>query len=148
MFSEKRYNKIDIAVDQLDQALSLFLSDECYASSLTLAGAAEEILGKAAKINGIECSLEDLYRNYNDPHLVWINPRQTWSEFTTRGKNVARNAVKHLSDRNDLTFVSDLKDEALWMLVRAIDNYYRLGFDTTPRMREFDEWFYENVVGV
>jgi hypothetical protein len=148
MDGERTYNKIDIAVDQLEQALSLFLSGESYASSLTLAGAAEEILGKAAEIEGIENSLRELHRKYNDPNLVWINPPKTWSEFTTKGKNVARNAVKHLSDESDLTFVCDLEDEALWMLVRAIDNYNRVGFNPTPRIKQFDDWFYENVIGI
>ena len=38
--------KLEVATRQLDAAIRLFLEDD-YLSSLTLAGAAEEILGKA-----------------------------------------------------------------------------------------------------
>lgn len=143
------HNKVDLAVKQLETSLSLFLEGTNYASALTLAGAAEEILGMAVKIKGIENSLQESYRIYNDPDLKWLSPSRTWSEFTTQGKNKVRNAVKHLSGANDLTFEGDIAaDEALWMLVRAIDNYERLGFGPTELMHKFEEWFYTNVVGI
>jgi hypothetical protein len=62
-------------------------------------------------------------------------------------KNQARNSVKHLSDKDHFTFEADIKDEALWMLVRAIENYSRLELKLTDLMHEFDEWFYENING-
>ena len=145
--STNKYNKIDIAIKQLETALALFLSEKKCFSALTLAGAAEEILGKALKIKGIENSLQAQYKKYSQEGLEWINPPRTWAEFTTYGKNKARNAIKHLSGPDDITFEADIEDEALWMLVRAIDNYNRLGFTPTKIMHEFDEWFYENHVG-
>jgi hypothetical protein len=146
--SEALHNKVDLAIEQLEMALFMFLEGKNYVSVLTLAGAAEEILGKALKINGIENSLQESYRIYCNPELSWINPPKTWSEFTTHEKNKVRNAVKHVYDANDLTIKADIEDEALWMLVRATDNYSRLGFGPTDRMHEFDGWFYENVVGI
>ena len=50
--------------------------------------------------------------------------------------------------QSDTEVVADLEDEALWMLVRACDNHKRLDLEATPRMAEFDDWFYENVVGI
>lgn len=141
-------NKIDIAIEQLEVALKLFLSSGSYVSVLTLAGAAEEIFGMALKIKGIENSLQEQYRLYSQTDLEWINQSKTWAEYTTRGKNKVKNAVKHLHDEDDLIFDADIKDEALWMLVRATDNFNRLGFRPTESMHEFDEWFYETVVGV
>lgn len=142
------HNKVNLAIEQLEVALSLFLEEKSYVCALTLAGAAEEILGMAAKIEGIENSLQESYRIYCTPELSWINPPKTWGEFTTNGKNKARNAVKHLANVEDLNFQADIKDEALWMLVRATDNYNRLGFSPTELMHEFDGWFYENIVGI
>ena len=142
------HNKVNLAIEQLEAALSLFLEEKSYVCALTLAGAAEEILGMAAKIEGIENSLQESYRIYCTPELSWINAPKTWSEFTTNGKNKVRNAVKHLADAEDLNFQADIKDEALWMLVRATDNYNRLGFNPTELMHEFDGWFYENIVGI
>jgi len=146
--SNETHNKVDLAIEQLETALSLFLEGKSYVSALTLAGAAEEILGMVAKINRIENSLQESYRHYNDPRLVWLNRPNTWNEFTRKGKNKVRNAVKHLSDANDLTFEADIKDEAVWMLGRAIENYQRLGFGPTELMNKFEEWFYENYVGM
>lgn len=142
------HNKVNLAIEQLEVALSLFLEGKSYVSALTLAGAAEEILGMAVQIEGIENSLQESYRIYCASDLSWINPTKTWGEFTTKGKNKVRNAVKHVSDASDLTFQADIKDEALWLLVRAIDNYNRLGFSSTELMHEFNGWFYENIVGI
>jgi hypothetical protein len=43
---EFEFTKIDVAVDQLDWAIRLFLDHRAYVPAITLAGAAEEILGK------------------------------------------------------------------------------------------------------
>ena len=146
--SERRENKINLAIQQLEVALELFLSRRSYVSTLTLAGAAEEILGMALKIEGIENSLQEQYRLYHTEGLEWINSPKTWAQFTTHGKNRVRNAVKHLAKQNDFNFQADIEEEAVWMLVRATSNYQRLGFYPTELMHEFDEWFYENVVGI
>jgi len=102
----------------------------------------------ALKIKGIENCLQESFRVYCHPGLSWINPPKTWAEYTTHGKNRVRNAIKHLSKNDDLWFDADIKDEALWMLVRAVGNYSRLGFTPTKLMHEFDGWFYENIVGL
>ena len=41
-----RHNKIQIAIQQLEDAVELFLDKHSYGSATTLSGAAEEILGK------------------------------------------------------------------------------------------------------
>jgi hypothetical protein len=50
--SEKTYQRIVLATEQLDVALELFLCRRSFVSALTLAGAAEEILGKALAHRG------------------------------------------------------------------------------------------------
>ena len=42
-----RVGKIDAAVDQLDWAIKLFLDHKAYVPAITLAGAAEKIIGEA-----------------------------------------------------------------------------------------------------
>ncbi len=44
---EFELSKIDAAVDQLDWAIRLFLDHKAYVPAITLAGAADEILGQA-----------------------------------------------------------------------------------------------------
>ena len=41
----------------------------------------------------------------------------------------------------------DMKMEACWMLVRALENAQRLGLKSS-RYHDFDNWFHENIVGV
>jgi hypothetical protein len=41
----------------------------------------------------------------------------------------------------------DLEEAALWMIVRACDNYRRLQLPCTARMLEFENRFYEYVIG-
>ena len=146
--TERIHHKISLAVEQLETAIALFINDRNFCSALTLAGAAEEILGQALKIRGIENSLQEAFRTYHDSDFAWIHQPKTWSEFTTGGKNRVRNAIKHARDIEDLTVSADMEDEALWMIVRATDNFQRLGFGPTALMNEFDGWFYENVVGI
>ena len=41
----------------------------------------------------------------------------------------------------------DLEEAAYSMIVRACDNSDLLGLPRTTKMREFENWFYEHVVG-
>ena len=41
----------------------------------------------------------------------------------------------------------DLEEAALSMIGRACENSDRLGLPRTARMLEFEDWFYEHVVG-
>ncbi|WP_000304323.1 hypothetical protein, partial [Vibrio mimicus] len=145
-YMESKCNRINLSIEQLEMAIGLFLSKKSFVSALTLAGAAEEVLGQAVKRRGEENSLQEQYRISQSTN--WITPAESWAEFTTRNKNKVRNAVKHLAEKDAVEFVADIEDEALWMIVRATDNYRRLGLDYTDLMHEFDCWFYEHVVGI
>jgi hypothetical protein len=57
--AEHTYRRIDLAKEQLEVALSLFLDQRSYAAAITLAGAAEEVLGK------------ELLRQNKQPILEW-----------------------------------------------------------------------------
>src|SRR5262245_44337317 len=46
------------------------------------------------------------------------------------------------------SIITEAEDVALWMIVRACHNYDLLGLPRTAKMREFDNWFYENVIGL
>jgi len=48
---EYKISKIDAAVSQLDWAIRLFLDHQAYLPAITLAGAAEEIIGKALDLS-------------------------------------------------------------------------------------------------
>jgi hypothetical protein len=145
--SEKTYQRVELAIEQLDTALELFLSERSYASALTLAGAAEEILGQAISQRGQQDALRYKYDVLNTAHRELHGRPLEWKQFSD-GENHARNALKHMRSRSEDTVTTDLQEAAIWMLVRACANYDALDFPRTDRMDSFDNWFYEHVVGV
>jgi homogentisate 1,2-dioxygenase len=145
--AEQIYQRIDLAKEQLGVALELFLSRRSMVSAITLAGVAEEILGKALKLASEENNLTWEYKVTAPVEEQLRRKPYEWKEFTNQ-RNRARNAAKHMDEELESCLAVDLEDEAIRMLVRACDNYNRLGFPTTPEMSAFDEWFWINVVGI
>ncbi|WP_155644432.1 hypothetical protein [Burkholderia territorii] len=62
------YRRIDLALAQLDAALRLFLECRAFAAVITLAGAAEEILGKEVGRCGLQIARDR--RLDPEPELV------------------------------------------------------------------------------
>ena len=83
-------------------------------SALTLGGAAEEIFRIALELDDLENPLQELFK---------ITFRRAWNgltqqiveKLTTDSKKKVRNAVKHLSGKDDLTIEADIQDEAVWL---------------------------------
>lgn len=117
-------SKLEVAVSQLEQAIRLFLEGD-YLSSLTLAGAAEEILGKLCERAGKPVSVEQIvafHWNDTDPALPDAERRKILLTVLNR----ARNAAKHANNPEEATF--DLEpDFALQMIMRAMPMTRTLG---------------------
>ena len=132
---EQTYDKRFIALTQLESALRLFREGDDYFSALTLAGAAEEILGDLRRSRGQQNALDDLTSGAVLIHKHLFGEEAGAKEFATSA-NRARNALKHL-DAGGHTITLDIRDEAKDMLERAIGNYWRLEESLTPAMRLF-----------
>jgi len=145
--SAQMHQRIDLATEQLDVALQLFLDKRSYVSALSLAGAAEEIFGKALDHQGKEHSLKYKFDAIAPIHHVLNGAPLAWRNFAD-DENRARNAAKHMRIPADATVTMDIEDAALWMIVRAIDNFERLGLAKSDRICAFENWFYAHVVGV
>lgn len=145
--AEKTHQRISLAQEQLDVALEFFLSKRSMVSALTLAGAAEEILGRALQQCGKKTTLQYEHSVIEPVESFLRRQPFLWKDFIDE-RNRVRNAAKHMGAQSDTQVVADLEDEALWMLVRACDNHKRLDLEATPLMTEFDNWFYENVAGI
>ena len=130
---------------QLDIALFLFIEHQSYASAITLDGAAEEIFGKELSLRGESCVLDWWYTNMALTHKS-LHGIELEKKKYIKNKNLSRNALKHLQGV-DAAITLDMKMEACWMLVRALENSQRLGFKSS-RYHDFDNWFHENIVGV
>jgi len=144
--AEKTYERLALAKEQLDTALDLFLDHRNYSSAITLAGAAEEIFGHALTAKGGTSALDSSYKSMAEFHRMLGDTELDKKGFIAK-ENLARNALKHLQEDKGVTITLDLEDAACWMLVRAIQNGRKLGLEF-GRYQDFDNWFYENVVGV
>ena len=118
--ADQTYNRIKFATKQLDLALWFFLERQNFSSALKHARAAEETFRKALS------SQEDFVRDENSAQLPVPRMVSASGPFVT---------------------LDDLEYAAIWAIVRACDNYNRLGLPRTARMLEFDSWFSEYVVG-
>ena len=140
-------DRISLACEQLEIAMDLFLSGQSYVAALTLAGAAEEILGQALKHRGEENAMQSAYESTSSFHRMLHGKELKWQDFAD-GENYARNAAKHMRDPSETSITTDLRHAAQWMIVRACSNSDRLGIARTDRMSQFENWFYEYEVGV
>jgi hypothetical protein len=130
--------KFEVAEIQLRQALKLFLHSNDYVCATTLAGAAEEILGKLLEGEGKGHSLGDTLRDCVSIGQYVFNEK--WPKSDMDGLiamlNGLRNSLKHCDNRrNDKVVISH--EAAVAMLDRAVENYWRLTERELPEMREF-----------
>lgn len=134
---------------QLEDAIFLFLKGENYISPLTLAGAAEELLGKEVKAHGGENAMkrrESLNKaldgmgfnasaglksfsekEYRDEQLNGPKTRAKHGEFDKDGR-------KRVDGR-----IENSKENAERMITRAIENYKSLGLQLTELMLRFQQ---------
>lgn len=124
----------DIAKEQLETALRLYFEQRDFYSVITLAGAAEEILGKMLNHNGGKHLLDSLVAAAVD--LSKLDGHEVTAKEIWNYANYARNRSKHFGiDMEDF----DEREEAKDLLIRAIDNYSSLTGDCTESMSKFDQ---------
>lgn len=128
------YTKLEAAEAQLERALKLYLENSDYLSAITLAGAAEEPLGKMLEKAGEKHSLHIDSSAVVQTHLLLLNEDlQRKDAISTI--NVVRDWLKHFTDGKDGEF--DAKEEAFRIIGRAVDNYIRLTGHESELMSRF-----------
>ncbi|MGF6534311.1 hypothetical protein P3T20_005115 [Paraburkholderia sp. GAS206C] len=134
-------SKLDVAVHQLNVAIRLFLDGD-YLASLTLAGAAEEILGRLCERAGKPIAIDyivDYHRNDTDPALSDKKRRTILSDALNR----PRNAAKHANDPNEATFDVD-QAWPLQMVMRAVPMCASLGVKPSEEMGKMMGWVHDH----
>lgn len=130
----ERLTKFDVAKIQLQKAVELFCSHDPL-PAITLAGAAEEILGKLIKNSGGTNALEEEIRDRCDLYQTVFGAEGESIEFAKLMNN-PRNELKHLMSGDDLEF--NLEEEAVNLIQRAIDNYKKLEPGFNAVFQQFD----------
>jgi len=155
------HSRIDLACEQLDIAIELFFSERSFVSSLTLAGAAEEVFGVELKNRNGQSTLarryavrQRLHERLNENRRLYpsVNLKaQTWKEFTEK-ENYARNAAKHIADKRqqrsyDPFFRAEPRSESVNMILRAMHNQELLGLPRSELAHRFYGWYMSSVYG-
>lgn len=128
-----RLHKKEIAKRQIEVALDLFFSDGDPLAVITLAGAAEEILGSL---------LRRLKKQAMIDHLLDLDKRLTGAGRTFKVVNEEVNGIRNSLKHADNPLEDELDVDpghAVAMLARAVANYSSLESDVTPLMVRFYE---------
>lgn len=128
-----------MAFIQLETAIQLFLRDKNYLSAITLAGAAEEILGVYAKNLNEETAFSILTTGLvND-----FNGQFTKKDIGKKFINFHRNELKHFNSPEHEEIEIDPELEAISMITRAAINLTSLKI-TTENIKTFNIWVQQN----
>ena len=138
-------SKLEIAQIQLNRSIELFFNEKDYISAITLAGAAEEILGKLLKVEDkeIKNSLEEIIDITINNCEERLNEEIKKKDIVSLA-NYYRDHCKHFKDGKDTFFSVDF--EAAHLIDRASRNYFKLTGAETEEMVKFREsgYFSEN----
>jgi len=140
----QKYHKKEIARTQLHTAILLFLQKEEFASAITLAGAASNILGQFVKIEGKKPFL-DYARDIHN-HLIGNIPgRASYNHHIDKKLGVS--FLKHMNSDDAEIIELDLKDCAAGTIIRALNDYTKLYGSDEPLVKAFYNWTWKNMNG-
>lgn len=142
-----KIKQIEVAEIQLDRAITLFLDEEDYFSSGTLAGAAEEIFGCLLRDLGREPSLDNyvsvMQKLLSEVEIRAIEPNskpsRTLDGILSSQLNDYRNWLKHYM-KNESEFLFNPESAAEELLDRACSNFWQLFGRETEQTKRFLEY--------
>ena len=128
-------SKAEIAITQLNEAISLFINEK-YICSLTLASAAEEIFAGILRVKGKTPAIEtshSLIQDFKDvlglsSELHAKSKKQIFNEW-----NFVKNKLKHHDTNDALELSFNDFDEAHRMILRALANAKELGVEVSNK---------------
>ena len=121
----EKFNKREIGSKQLETALQLFFAGGDLFSVITLAGAAEEILGQLLQQRDRE----------------GMGSFRSVLDLLRPGKGQGGGGKGGDWHETDIYVHMDVRQEAVFLLGKAIDGYRALGGDLTAEMKRFNEEF-------
>ncbi|MBT4525563.1 MAG: hypothetical protein HOC24_03315 [Deltaproteobacteria bacterium] len=131
---EFRISKIEVAIEQLDWSIRLFLSHKAYIPAITLAGAAEEILGANLRNIDSEPAFIEVRRALSDQAGIDLNE-------AGRDINAPKNWLKHWTNKKDsLEISADIESAAIQYIIRAETNLFKFDNSVTNEFPAFWDW--------
>lgn len=135
-----KISKLNVAINHLQMAIDLFLKKQDLICILTLAGAAEDILGQYAIRADKETMLDLICSSLKEEHSIDIPVKTLKWDYL----NKSRNTVKHFGDNEPETIELDPESESLIMMLRAIGNLYSHDKTVTHNTPALMEWIHTN----
>ncbi len=133
------YQRFDLAVNQLDTAVRLFMGGQDRFSVITLAGAADAILSQLVENRGDKTFIEELIEGEEDAKRA----------RSTMGKHINDilfiNAMKHMDDGDDGNVVMDAEQCAIASILVAIANFVTLRGRGAAFVEVFLAWTKQNL---
>ncbi|ARL49462.1 Uncharacterised protein [Burkholderia pseudomallei] len=139
-------HRVDFALEQLEMALVAFVERHRFASAITLASAAERVLGEALRHGGKQAGVDWKFDAADLEHTK-LHGRPLDRKIFNDADTCVANTLRHFDKADAPDFEADLEEAACWMLVRACENAHQLGL-TVQGFDAFNDWFYGHVVGV
>jgi len=138
---EYQLSKIDAAIEQLDWAIRLFLDHQAHVPAITLAGAAEEILGKTlADSSSFAILKKELPLKYTVPEEKSVSQDYL---------NKARNFLKHWDKFTDQeTIILEWETEAVQYILRALANLVAYDYSLPSEAPRFIAWLSNHRSGL
>lgn len=134
MNTTQHLTALEIAEHQLLRALQMW-SEQDYISCITLAGAAEEILGKRMRKLGIEPSFDNIKGTIVRMAQLFGESSENIDKIVAEMMNQTRNELKHYAGDEAIEF--DLKSDAEELLERGVSNYTRLTGNFPDQVLQF-----------
>ncbi|MEJ8847675.1 hypothetical protein [Variovorax rhizosphaerae] len=122
------FTKLGAAIWQLDRAIALFLDEADYACAITLAGAADEILGKLLDEAGKTHALGQFL-----DLCSYLDPTTKRKAFVSLA-NARRDDLKHITHGGGMAVT---RDDAVEMLDRAVSNHQSLTGGESPSILRY-----------
>ncbi|MBL4836522.1 MAG: hypothetical protein JKY34_03005 [Kordiimonadaceae bacterium] len=142
--AKQEYKKSDIAKQQLETAIGLFLNEVDYASAITLAGAADNILHQLVLNEGKQPFL-DYARDIHNVLNGFTPKRGSYKHHIDKKMGIAN--LKHMGPNCSAVIEIDLLQNAANAIKKAIANYTTLYGDKEPMVVGFLKWCWVNEDG-
>ena len=130
-----RLTKFQVAERQFTKAIELFCSRDPL-PAITLAGAAEEILGKLVKDKGETNALDEEIKDRCELYQTVFGRPGDPKDFADSMNN-PRNELKHRMSGEPVDL--NLDEEAVNLIQRAIDNFQKLQPGPNPLFGQFED---------
>jgi len=128
--------KSEAAADQLDWAIRLFLDHDAFVPAITLAGAAEEIVGAPLSDQSAFVQLKKVFANE-----LSLSEKDVGQLHLNRAKNWLKHWKGH---RDSETETVELKNEAIHYIVRGITNFVAFDGSVPSEAPRFLAWLSKN----